>query len=77
FIHGIDALAAGLRIEATAEDGLVEAFSVTDAPGFTLALQWHPEWRIADNPHSMKMFGAFGDACRAYHVQRIQIRKEN
>jgi putative glutamine amidotransferase len=68
--QGINTLAPGLRIEATAEDGLVEAFSVVDAPGFTLALQWHPEWRITHNPYSMKMFGSFGQACREYQIQR-------
>jgi putative glutamine amidotransferase len=68
--QGVNELAPGLRVEATAEDGLVEAFSVVSAPGFTLALQWHPEWRITHNPYSMKMFGAFGDACRAYQAQR-------
>jgi putative glutamine amidotransferase len=71
--QGIDELAPGLRMEAAAEDGLVEAFSVASAPGFTLALQWHPEWRIAQNPHSMKMFGAFGDACRAHHEKRLAL----
>jgi putative glutamine amidotransferase len=65
--QGVNELGPGLTVEAVAEDGLVEAFSVSTAPGFTLAVQWHPEWRIAQNPYSMKMFGAFGDACRAYH----------
>jgi putative glutamine amidotransferase len=69
--QGVHELAPGLTIEATAEDGLVEAFSVSTSPGFTLAVQWHPEWRIAQNPNSMKMFGAFGDACRA----RFQSKK--
>ena len=64
--QGIDQLAPGLAVEARAEDGLVEAFSVPFAPGFTLALQWHPEWKLTDNPDSLKMFAAFGDACRAY-----------
>jgi putative glutamine amidotransferase len=68
--QGVNELAPGLVVEATAEDGLVEAFSVRSAPGFTLALQWHPEWRITHNPYSMKMFGAFGQACRDYHAQR-------
>jgi putative glutamine amidotransferase len=68
--QGVDELAPGLSIEARAEDGLVEAFSVTDAPGFTLAVQWHPEWRITHNPYSMTMFGAFGQACRDYQSQR-------
>jgi putative glutamine amidotransferase len=68
--QGVNELAPGLRVEATAEDGLVEAFSVASSPGFVLALQWHPEWRITHNPYSMKMFGAFGDACREYQAQR-------
>jgi putative glutamine amidotransferase len=68
--QGIDQLAPGLAVEARADDGLVEAFSVPFAPGFTLALQWHPEWRMLDNPDSMNMFGAFGDACRAYRTSR-------
>lgn len=68
--QGVNELAPGLTVEAVAEDGLVEAFSVAAAPGFTLAVQWHPEWRITHNPYSMKMFGAFGRACRDYHAQR-------
>jgi putative glutamine amidotransferase len=64
--QGVNELAPGLTVEAVAEDGLVEAFSVSISPGFTLAVQWHPEWRIVHNPYSMKMFRAFGDACRAY-----------
>jgi putative glutamine amidotransferase len=66
--QGVRELAPGLRLEATAEDGLVEAFSVANAPGFALAVQWHPEWRITHNPYSMKMFGAFGAACREYNA---------
>ncbi|MBV8633277.1 MAG: gamma-glutamyl-gamma-aminobutyrate hydrolase family protein [Burkholderiaceae bacterium] len=66
--QGVDRLAEGLRVEARADDGLIEAFSVKGAKNFNLALQWHPEWRIAENPDSMKMFGAFGDACRRYQA---------
>ena len=68
--QGVNELAPGLVVEATAEDGLVEAFSVAAAPGFTLAVQWHPEWRITHNPYSMKMFGAFGQACRDYRARK-------
>ncbi|MFD2273996.1 gamma-glutamyl-gamma-aminobutyrate hydrolase family protein [Undibacterium arcticum] len=35
-------------MEARADDGLVEAFSVQDAAGFTLAMQWHPEWKVTE-----------------------------
>lgn len=62
--QGVDRLAPGLRAEALADDGLVEAFTLPDAPGFNLAVQWHPEWMVRDNPDSVAMFEAFGAACR-------------
>lgn len=64
--QGIARLAPGLQIEAIAEDGLIEAFTVSNAPGFTLAMQWHPEWKITENPYSMKLFAAFDAACHAF-----------
>jgi len=64
--QGLDQPAPGLQVEARSDDGLVEAYSIASAPGFTLAVQWHPEWRVAENPVSMKMFSAFGLACRVY-----------
>ena len=64
--QGVDRLAPGLVAEATADDGLVEACTVATAPGFTLAVQWHPEWLATANQDSMKMFQAFGQACRTY-----------
>ena len=63
--QGIDQLAAGLRVEAEAPDGLIEAVSVRDAATFALAVQWHPEWRFAENPASQALLGAFGAAARA------------
>jgi putative glutamine amidotransferase len=64
--QGIKRLATGLRVEATAPDGLVEAFTVAAAPAFNLCVQWHPEWQAHDNPVSVKLFRAFGQACLAY-----------
>ena len=71
-VHGqaVHRLGAGLRVEARAPDGVIEAFSVEEAPGFTLCVQWHPEWLAADNPVSMKMLTAFGTACRRYREGR-------
>ena len=74
--QGVNSIAPCLTVEAVAEDGLVEAFTVSDSPGFTLAVQWHPEWRIQHNPYSMKMFGAFGEACRQYREQRLQLQDQ-
>jgi putative glutamine amidotransferase len=68
--QGIDRLAPGLRVEATAPDGLIEAFTVADAPGFTLAVQWHPEMRVDDSAFARAIFAAFGDACRDRQARR-------
>lgn len=63
-LHGqaIDRLGAGLRREAVAGDGVVEAVSVPDAPAFCLAVQWHPEWYASSDPVSKQLFTAFGGA---------------
>ncbi|MGB6187091.1 gamma-glutamyl-gamma-aminobutyrate hydrolase family protein [Aeromonas molluscorum] len=67
-LHGqaIKRLGKGLAPLAYAEDGLVEAIHAPELPQFTLAVQWHPEWRAKDNPHSVKIFTAFGEACRQH-----------
>ncbi len=62
--QGIRKLAAGVTVEAVADDGLIEAFTVDDAGAFALAVQWHPEWKVRSNEFSSAIFGAFGDACR-------------
>lgn len=61
--QGVKRLAEGLRTEALAPDGVVEAFSRPGA-GFNLCLQWHPEWLAHENPVSQRIFEAFGQACR-------------
>jgi len=62
--QGIERLGAGLAIEATAPDGLIEAVSVKNARAFALGVQWHPEWKHASDALSTAIFRAFGDACR-------------
>ena len=68
--QGVQQLAPRAQAEAIAPDGLVEAFSVMDAPGFAFAVQWHPEWQFQDNPLSMALFGAFGAACSARRLMQ-------
>lgn len=65
--QGVRELGPGLVVEARAPDGVIEAFRVQQAPSFALALQWHPEWRVTDNPLSLALFQAFGEACRERH----------
>ncbi len=68
--QGIEHLAPGLRVEATAPDGLIEAVSVHGSQTFALGVQWHPEWQVSANPDYLAIFRAFGDACRKRSVQR-------
>jgi len=63
--QGVRDLGPGLSVEARADDGVVEAFRVTAARNFALAVQWHPEWRVLDDPFSTALFAEFGAACRA------------
>lgn len=60
--QGIDKLAPTLHADAVAPDGLIEAVSMPGAKGFLLAVQWHPEWRWADDEYSRAIFAAFGKA---------------
>jgi len=68
--QGVAKLPDGVTVEAIADDGLIEGFSVDSVPGFAMAVQWHPEWQVTQNEFSMAIFQAFGDACRAYAGQR-------
>ena len=67
--QAVDSLGDELEVEARAEDGLVEAFTVRNAPGFSLGVQWHPEWKVLENPVSEAIFRAYGDACRSYRLR--------
>jgi putative glutamine amidotransferase len=68
--QGINRIAPGLDIEASAPDGIVEAVVVRGADTFALGIQWHPEWRCQENPFSMAIFAAFGSACRTRSDKR-------
>jgi len=68
--QGVERLGAKLLTEAVAEDGVIEAFRVDGAPAFALAVQWHPEWRVLDNPFSRALFAAFGQAGRDRAARR-------
>ena len=67
-LHGQGIKRAGKRIviDGHAPDGTPEAIYVDDAPGFTLSVQWHPEWDAANDPVSRPLFTAFGAAVRAW-----------
>ena len=67
-LHGQGIRTAGERIviDGRAPDGTPEAIYVDGAPGFTLSVQWHPEYRAAEDPVSRALFEAFGEAARTW-----------
>ncbi|MCR8726794.1 gamma-glutamyl-gamma-aminobutyrate hydrolase family protein [Frigidibacter sp. ROC022] len=71
-LHGQGIKTPGDRvvIDGLAPDGTPEAIYIEGAPGFTLSVQWHPEYNAAADPVSSKLFGAFGDAVRAWAGRR-------
>ena len=64
--QGVKQLGQGLNIEALSHGGLVEAFTIRDAAGFNLSVQWHPEWKPEKSAVSRKIFEAFGTSCQEY-----------
>jgi putative glutamine amidotransferase len=69
--QGIATLGTGLVAEAYAPDDLIEAVSVANASTFALGVQWHPEWKHAEDALSTAIFRAFGEACHARMLARI------
>ncbi|SDG24806.1 gamma-glutamyl-gamma-aminobutyrate hydrolase [Limimonas halophila] len=70
--QGVAEPARTLAVEATAEDGTIEAMSLPDARGFVLGVQWHPEYEAAANPTSRAILGAFGEAARQYRAGLVR-----
>ncbi|MDX1739029.1 MAG: gamma-glutamyl-gamma-aminobutyrate hydrolase family protein, partial [Alphaproteobacteria bacterium] len=69
--QAIDRLGDGLRVEARASDGVIEAVSLIDYPNFMVSVQWHPEHRLAlDIPLNRKLFEAFGSAARDWMTRK-------
>jgi len=67
-LHGQAITRPGPRVvvEGLAEDGVIEAISVSGAKSFALGVQWHAEYDAEHDPASRALFEAFGDAARAY-----------
>lgn len=53
-----DAIGEGLRIVARCEDGIIEAIEGTSPDHFVVAVQWHPERSVQDDPASRAIFRA-------------------
>ncbi len=62
--QGINQTGDRIVIDGNAQDGTPEALYIEGAAGFTLSVQWHPEWNADEDPVSRSLFKAFGDAVR-------------
>ncbi|MBC6315990.1 gamma-glutamyl-gamma-aminobutyrate hydrolase family protein [Listeria grandensis] len=78
--QAVDILGAGLKITATAPDGVVEAIEKPGVP-FVIGVQWHPEL-IAENDIGMqRMFQEFvksaerGSIKQIYNAPPIHLKK--
>lgn len=68
--QGIKTPGARIVIDGYAPDGTPEAIYVKGAPGFTLSVQWHPEWNAVNDPVSRPLFQAFGKAAAEFAAAR-------
>lgn len=71
--QGINRAGARVVIDGQAPDGTPEAIYIKDAPGFALSVQWHPEYRAAEDPVSRPLFAAFGLAAKAWAAGRRPV----
>lgn len=67
--QGADKVGQGLKVEARAPDGLVEAFSASVNTAPVLAVQWHPEWQPAEHSDSQTFFKLLGRALRGEKLE--------
>ena len=64
--QGIEEPGRRVIIEGYTPDGTAEAITIKDAPGFAMAVQWHPEHNATLDVVSKPLFEAFGDALMAW-----------
>ena len=62
--QAIKELGNGLKAVAWAPDKVIEAVELPSAPGFVLAVQWHPEELVDEDPAALRIFQALVDAAR-------------
>lgn len=70
--QGLDRVAEGLTVSATAPDGLIEAVECT-GDAFCVGVQWHPEMLVDSDVATRRLFVAFIDASRSWHEQRTAV----
>ena len=64
--QAVDRVAPGMIVEGLSDDGVAEAISAPNAPGYVLGVQWHPEAVYLQDRLSHDLFALFGEAVQAY-----------
>ena len=65
--QAIDRLSDELTVEATSDDGVIEAVSLKNGRSFALGIQWHPEYPLTkDCEMEINLFKAFDSAATKY-----------
>ena len=59
--QGVRKVGEGLRVSATADDGLVEGLELPGHP-FAIGVQWHPETLSSYAPEAQRLFNALAEA---------------
>lgn len=73
--QGIKAIGKRVIVDGLAEDDTPEALFIDGAPGFTLSVQWHPEYNASADPVSRPLFQAFGEAASAWATKKNSVRR--
>lgn len=70
-LHGqsVERLGRRVVVEATADDGTIEAIRIEDAAALAFGVQWHLEWHVETLLHAT-LLRAFGRACEQRRVLR-------
>jgi putative glutamine amidotransferase len=66
----IEKLAPDLIVEATVEDGTIEAARPSANSGFALGVMFHPEYWAENDPASSAILDSFSRAVHAYAARR-------
>jgi putative glutamine amidotransferase len=67
--QAIDVLGEGLSVTARSDDGVIEAVE-HEGPGWTVAVQWHPEDTAATDPAQQALFDALAEQAGEYATRR-------
>ena len=58
--QALNKVARGFVVGARALDGIIEAIESDKDGWFAMGVQWHPEYKVLENPVSAALFSAFG-----------------